>query len=341
MAATTPAPRPSDPDLVRLMVAAARLYHVHGLRQRDIGARLGISQARVSRVLQQAERQGLVTTVIAVPDGLDPELEEELERRYDLAEVHVVDLDPAVVDPAAGLGRAAARYLGEAGLSAEIVGYTSWSRTLQEMAGVVRFAGRPTTRYVVEMIGDLGSPLLQHAAARSTRAMARALGADAVFLRTPGVTSTPEIRAAVLADPHVRRALGLLDQVDVAFVGVGPAAVHSGLEPGESYFTDDQLAQARADGAVGQLDQRFLDASGAAVLTPLDDLVVGCTLANIGRARRRIVVAGGVEKHRPIEAALRGGWVDVLVTDRVTAAYLATAPPPQGPPQSPPQSPAP
>jgi DNA-binding transcriptional regulator LsrR (DeoR family) len=175
---------------------------------------------------------------------------------------------------------------------------------------------------VVEMLGDIGSPLLQHEAARGTLRLAQALGAEAVFLRTPGVASSPELRDAAAANPHVATALGLLGAVDVAFVGVGPADFHGPMQEGDNSFTGAQLQAARAAGAVAQLDQRFIDAQGRPVATPLDDLVVGVDLAQLRRAGRRVVVAGGRSKHEAVRACLAGGWADVLVTDVVTAEQL-------------------
>lgn len=308
---------------LRQLVIAARLYYVHGVRQREIAQRLGTSQAGVSRMLRQASALGLVQTVVAVPDGLHPQLEERLERAYGLAEVHVVELPKPDSDLPTVLGQAAARYLSEATVSGAVVGFTSWSRTLQEMAFAFPVGHRSPVHYVVEMLGDLGSPALQHAAARSTKAIASALGAEPVFLRTPGVVTTPQLRATALGNPHVQRALSLLDTVDVAFVGVGPAAVHSRLHAGESYFTPEQLHVLRAAGAVGQINQRFLDAAGRELITPLDELVVGASLRQVASAGKRVVVAGGEDKHAPLQAALLGGWVDVLITDLATAEYLA------------------
>ncbi len=318
-------PRGPGPERLRIMAVTARLYHVHGLRQRDIGQRLGMSQARVSRLLQEAAATGMVRTVVAAPEGLHCELEELLEERYGLDEVHVVDTGPAVEDLAPVLGRAAARYLGESGLSGQVVGFTSWSRTLQEMAHALAVVARPVAQSVVEMLGDLGSPLLQHSAARSTQAMARALGAEPVFLRTPGVVATPELRSTALRDPHVSRALELLEDLDIAFVGVGPPDVHSALRVGDRYFTPHQLSGVRTAGAASQLNQRFLDRAGGAVATALDQLVVGSTLQQVRNARRRIVVAGGPDKHEAIASALTGGWIDVLISDDATARFLAAA----------------
>lgn len=310
------------PNALRLTAVVARLYHVHGVRQREIGTRLKMSQAGVSRVLRQAEDLGIIRTVIAVPEGLHPELEEGIEREFGLREVHVVDVATGGPDVASVLGRAAARLLGDALVNAATVGFTSWSRTLQTMAFTLPEMPRTGTRHVVEMLGDLGSPALQHSAARSTQSLAAALGAEPVFLRTPGVVATPDLRVTALRDVHVQRALSLLDDLDIAFVGVGPPAVHSQLRAGDSYFSPDQLAQVRADGAVSQLNQRFLDEDGRALPTSLDELVVGSTLRQLTTARSRVVVAGGPDKQAPIAAALRGGWIDVLVTDLDTARSL-------------------
>jgi DNA-binding transcriptional regulator LsrR (DeoR family) len=152
--------------------------------------------------------------------------------------------------------------------------------------------------------------------------VARALDAEPVYLRTPGVIPSADVRKIALADAHVRAALKLMDTVDVAFVGVGPADFHGPLEAGDNFFTAQQLAEVRAAGAVGQLHQRFINAKGEAVQTPLDDQVVGITLAQLRKVRRKIVVAGGSGKHAALSAALAGHWIDVLVTDVNSAHYL-------------------
>jgi DNA-binding transcriptional regulator LsrR (DeoR family) len=130
------------------------------------------------------------------------------------------------------------------------------------------------------------------------------------------------LRHVALADTHIQTAVKLLDQVDTAFIGIGPADFHGPLEAGDNFFTAEQLAKVRDAGAVGQLHQRFIDRNGNAVETELDHLVVGITLEQLRKARRRIAVAGGAAKHHAIAAALAGKWIDVLVTDIHTANVL-------------------
>ena len=311
-------------DHQRLMAKVARLYHARGLRQVEIADRLQISQSRVSRLLQQAEDEGFVRTVVVLPKGLNPELEEELERRYSLSEAYVVDVVADDDEELTGdLGQAAASILANASMEAPTIGFTSWSRTLRAVVASLPPL-RSGTAHVVEMLGDLGPPTLQHESARSTQRLAQLTGAEPVFLRTPGVAASPEIRRALLEqDPYARQALELLDSLDLALVSVGNCTVAPPLRAGQNFFSDEQLAAARSAGAVAEICLRFLDSDGRPVATPGDDLVTGVTLEQLRSAKRRWAVAGGSAKHAAIEAALTGGWFDVLVTDTATARQLA------------------
>lgn len=312
-----------DVDRHRLMAKVARLYYSSGLRQVEIAERLRISQTRVSRLLQQAQDHGLVRTVVVPLLGLNAELEEEVERRYQVPEVYVVD---AVADTelelTAELGEAAAGILANIPVDVPVIGLTSWSRTLGSMIDSLGPLRTGSTT-VVEMVGDLGPPAQQHESTRLTQRLASLIGATPVFLRTPGVVATGQVREALVAhDGYVQQALGLLDALDLALVGVGSCDVVPPLQAGNRFFSTEQLREVAAAGAVGQICLRFLDARGAAVPTPLDDLVTAVTLDQLRSAKRRWAVAGGASKYAAIRAVLLGGWVDTFVTDIATARWL-------------------
>ena len=305
------------------MIKVARLYHTHGMRQTEIAERLKISQSRVSRLLTQAEGASVVRTVVAVPPNIHADLEEAVEQRYGVSEVHVVD---AVSDDAAELNRdlahAMAALLHDTSLEVSTLGFTSWSQTLRVMVEALQPL-RTRTQHVVEMLGDLGPPELQHDAARSTQRLASLTGAQPVYLRVPGVVPSADIKDLLVGrDAYTRQALELLDHLDLALVGVGACEVDPALRSGDNFFTDEQFAAMREKGAVGEVCLHFLDADGNPVDGDLDELVVGVTRHQLKSARLRWAVAGGSRKHAAIRAALAGGWVDVLVTDTGTAEYL-------------------
>jgi len=315
-----------DLDQQRLITKVAWLYHNRHLRQTEIAERLGISQSRVSRLLEHAAGMGIVRTTVVVPDGLHAELEGELEQRYELREAHVFDVnyghDANEHDLIGALGQLVAARLQANPLEADVVGFTSWSRSLRATVAALQPL-RSSARYVVEMLGDVGPVTVQHEAAHATQELAALAGAEPVFLRIPGVVATKEMREALLThDPNARKALHLLDSMQLALVGIGTCEIVPPLAAGENFFTADQFRHAAALGAVGQVNLRFITQDGTPVPSDLDELVVGVTLEQLRNSDRTLAVAGGPSKYVAIRAALLGGWVNALVTDLATARYL-------------------
>ena len=89
-------------------------------------------------------------------------------------------------------------------------------------------------------------------------------------------------------------------------------------------FTRAELDDLAERGAVGDMGLRFFNAHGEPVITPLNERVIGITLEEVKAAKRVVAVAGGARKISAIEAALAGGYVDVLITDHRTAERLLT-----------------
>ena len=322
---STPIAPPIDTDQLRLITRVAWLYHMRGLKQSEVADALDVSQSRVSRLLDAAVAQGIVHTTVRVPPGLQLELEHALQEAYGLRQVQIFDvLDPG--DEQAlrrELGQMLALYLREQPLEGDVIGFTSWSRTLRETVRTLDPSPGRAASFVVELLGDVGTPEIQHEAAEVTRQFARINGAKPRFLRVPGVTASAAMRATLLDnDAHALETLALLDKLDEALVGIGGCTVDPPLKPGDNFFTHEQFARAREVGAVGQVNLRFIDAEGNAITSELDDLVIGITLEQLRRCPRRIAVAGGPSKYDAIRGAIRGGWVNSLVTDVRTAEYL-------------------
>lgn len=313
------------PGARRMIATVAWLYHTRGLRQSAIAERLDISQSRVSRMLEQAVDLGIVRTTVVLPQDEQSVLEGEIESAYHLAEAHVFDLGDVRDEAQLGreLGQLLALHLQSSTMNAEVVGFTSWSRALHEMVRTLQPMPQASTRYVVEMLGDLGPPALQHAAAHNTQVLADLVGGEPMFLRVPGVMPSAQVRHTLLQhDSHARATMEKLDSLDLALTGIGAVGVVAPLRAGDNFFTEAQIEKVRKLGAVGEINLRYLAEDGEPVQTDFDDLIVGTTLTQLRRADRRIVVAGGPSKCRAIRAALVGGWVNVAFTDSVTARWL-------------------
>jgi DNA-binding transcriptional regulator LsrR (DeoR family) len=113
------------------------------------------------------------------------------------------------------------------------------------------------------------------------------------------------------------------DELTLALVGIGGLEPSALLEQSGNAICAAEAEDLRERGAVGDICFRFFDAGGRAVDSPLDARVLGIAPERLHAIPRRIGVAGGDQKYPAVRAALRGGWINVLITDAASAHRLA------------------
>jgi len=309
-------------DELRLMAKVARLYHGAGLRQVEITERLSIHQSTVSRLLQRAEREGIVRVTFSMPSGLHPELEDALQLAYGLREAVVVDAIDKEDQIVRDLGAAAAFYLETTLKPRDVVGISSWSAALLAMVEAMHPTPRAAGARVVQILGGIGNPGAEVHATQLTRRLANLLAGTATLLPAPGAVGSADAKRVMLKDRYVQEATALFPTVTLALVGIGAVEPSKLLASSGNVFSSEELASLSARGAVGDICLRFFDAAGTPVVTPLNDRVISMELQELKAVHRVVGIAGGKRKTAAIRGALEGGWVNVLITDRSTAERL-------------------
>jgi len=74
--------------------------------------------------------------------------------------------------------------------------------------------------------------------------------------------------------------------------------------------------------AAGDILLHFFNDDGNLVDTGFDNRVISMKLEQLVKVNRAIGVAGGSRKFKGIRGALRGHWINILITDRFTADRL-------------------
>lgn len=311
-------------ESLRMMTKVSHLYHSKGLVQTDIAKKLNLSQARVSRLLSAAEDNGIVRRIVFPPAGLFSDVERQLEEKFGLQQVHVVDaVGENEEELTESLGMALASVFHLMPIENRAIGFTSWSRSLRSFVYSLAPFPRVSANKIVELLGGVGQPALQHLATTATESLAKLTNSEPVFLRVPGVVSSPIMKQALLeGDIHARQAISEFAELDIALVGVGSAESSPHISEQSNFFTADQFKQARKAGAVGEINLRFINEDGEPVITELDELVIGISLEQLRKVDLKIGVSGGTSKRQATLAVARGKWVDVLVTDTETAKFL-------------------
>jgi DNA-binding transcriptional regulator LsrR (DeoR family) len=310
-------------DELRFISRIAQRYYVDGERQSSIARDLSLSQATVSRMLKRAHDEGIVRISLSTPQGTFPETEAALRGKYSISEAIVVDC----ADDRAGaimsrIGEAAAHFLETTIQKKEVIGISSWSQTILKMIDNVHPMSPARAKSVVQTLGGIGNPNVQKHATHVTTRLASLTGAEAIILQAPAVAESPEARKILLAENFVREATEQFDHISLAFIGIGALEPSDTLAQSGNTFAEHELRALAEAGAVAEISQRFLNTDGQQVKTHLSDRVIGITLEQLENVPRVVALAGGKKKTQAIDAALKSGTVDILITDRFTAKRL-------------------
>lgn len=308
---------------LRFIARIAHMYYIEGKRQSAIAEHLHLSQATVSRMLKRAHEENIVRISLASPEGTYTEAEAGLRQKYGLTEAIVVDCaedrQGAIMSR---IGEAAAHFLETTIQEGEVIGVSSWSQTILKMIGNIHPMRQGKARSVVQLLGGMGNPSVQKHATQLTTSLAQLTGGEPLILSAPGVAASREAKIVLLGDAYVRETMEQFRNISLAIVGIGAIEPSQMLADSGNIFSEAELSQLTAGGAVSEISLRFFDAEGRDVKTPLDERVIGMTTEELRAVPRVIALAGGQPKTAAIAAALKSGALDVLITDHFTADRL-------------------
>lgn len=299
---------------LKLLAEVATLYYEDELTQEEIARRLGISRSNISRLLTEARGKGVVEIRINYPWQTSPVLQTELVERFGLSVARV--LKSGGYDykrMLQGLGALAARYL-EGVIQERSIFAIGWGTAVYEVVSALR-PMRKMDIDVVQMIGAIGSgdPLID--GPELARVLANNLNGRFNHLHAPLIVGNAEVQQALLEEQQIAETLQTARKADIAVVGIGSVepSISSLIRAG--YIDEQELASICQSGAVGDICARQFDIRGQVLDIELNRRVVGIDCASLKEIKCVVGVAGGILKAPAILGALRGGFLDVLVTD--------------------------
>lgn len=110
-------------------------------------------------------------------------------------------------------------------------------------------------------------------------------------------------------------------RIDIAALTVGALRENSMLIQ-DSYFKLEDFHALREKGAVGVVGFWFYNIDGEIVDREFNERVMGIPLEEYKKIDLRIGVAYGEQKVRPLIGAINGGFINMVVTDVLTARRL-------------------
>jgi DNA-binding transcriptional regulator LsrR (DeoR family) len=306
-----------SPHELALMAHVARRYYLAGQTKSEIADELFLSRFKVARLLEAAQRCGVVEITINVPGDANADVARELEEALTLRRAVVVD-DPDGGPDAllSSLGEAAITVLADVVREGDRVGIAS-TRTMLAVRDAPRVKLPRCT--FVQLTGEI--PRDDAANVMSViRILTRQARGNAKVFYAPMVAADEAAWRSHMAQPEVRAAFAEFAGLDVVVTGVGSWA------PGLSIVYDNLPPQVReeaaAAGAIAEVAGIPLDTRARTVPGSARRRVVAPDVEVLMRARERIGVVFDPARTDALRLAARAGVITTIVTQRSNAEAL-------------------
>ncbi|MDR0353926.1 MAG: hypothetical protein LBI02_11510 [Opitutaceae bacterium] len=299
----------------------AKLYYIDHVSQPEVARLARVSQAKVSRLLAEARKRGIVRITVEAYEPRNRELEQALREQFGLENAIVAKTaEQATGDVArATVGLIGAPFVSGL-LPASGTLAIAGGRTVKELAD--RLPARDGRRLVVvQAMGGIDSSISEVDAMELGYSLVRRWGGRFMTLTTPAFVPSRTARDSFLAFPQIQAVWRRFEQADAALVGIGAMSDSAFVERG--VLTAEDLDKLRRTGAVGEICGRFFDHAGRECDTPWKNRVIGMDLSMLRKTPKVIAIAAGADKAQAVAAAARGGLIKTLILDEACAKTLA------------------
>lgn len=308
----------------RLMVKCAQMYYEENLKQGKIAEKLQVSKSSVSRILSSAKEAKIVKITVDNPiKNQYIKLEKELEKRFHLKEVIIVDSmsnEPEEIKKE--LAKAAAEYLQRIIKDGQTIGVT-WGTTLNKIKDYVKNDRKRDITFM-PLVGGIGETNVNIHPNSIALDLARKFKGDCKLLHAPSIVDDPARKDMFIQDKNIRNLFELMKKVDVSLMGIGYPLLNTSTLVESGYFTVEYIEKLEGAGAVADISSLFIDKYGKGDAFELNRRVIGIGLEDIRKIPLKIGVAGYIVKKEAILASLVGGYIDVLIVDENTAEAVLT-----------------
>ena len=311
-----------DPSREDLLADVARAYYLENRTQAEIARSLGISRSQVSRYLKDARELGIVQIRILTTDKYPSSLGMLLKDRYP----NLVDV---IISPHFGdtpeatrtiIGRYAANYFSELVQPGQVLAL-GCGRTLLATVQALKKRDVPGIS-LVQAMGNLGHEAYEIDYNEITREAAVVLGCRPTYVSAPAILGNGSGLATdfMKANPIVDQALSLARDADIFIVGLG--SMESDMVYTRFGLIQTEELEDLAGRAVGDICGRFFNIAGQPEPSRFDNRIVGIQLDDLRRGSFAVGVAGGWDKVAPLLAAIRGKFINVIITDEQTLTSI-------------------
>lgn len=322
----------SKDKYLNILSEVSSLYYEKNMTQSEIAEMMCISRSRVSRLLKEAKMQKIVTFKVKKIGKRSYGLENIIKRKYNLEDVFVINESfQNEIYPTANieyssinlLSKYAARYI-ENNLSSSMCIGMSWGRSVSNVVDNLSIQSKQNKKdiSVVQVVGSLLSDSCQVEQMGTVIKMVEKLNAKGYFLQAPLYFDDIDLKKALMKQRVISNVLNIAKSSDILLTGIGDMHYDSFSFMWHSFGSSNLLNELENNQGVGFICGQCYSIDGKPIKNDFNDHIMGINLEQVKKIPKVVAVAGGEKKGKAVLGALRGGYLDVLVTDRECVAGL-------------------
>ncbi len=319
-----------DPQIYRqstsLMMKTTFLYYEKGLSQSKISKKLNISISTVSRLLNNAKKEKMVSFVVDEKVLEVADLEEIIKEKFNLKDVIIARwmekrFTPEKDDIKKLVAFEGAQYIQRIIKDNDILGIT-FGRTMYHMINSFNPCKKTDTQFVT-LHGSLDKIHRDFNVDTLTERMAMSFGGKNYTIKAPGHANT-EYEAKMLInriDNH--EVFEKFKNVNIVVSGVGSFYPDmTSYLCNENYFSQKQLEELKEQKVYADVGLRLINEQGEECNTSLKNRTIRISYEDFKNIPTKIIIVSGEYKKYSVKAAVKGGLADVLIIDYDLAKSL-------------------
>jgi DNA-binding transcriptional regulator LsrR (DeoR family) len=298
------------------LLLVASLYYREGLPQSRVAKLAGISQANVSRLLNEARQKGLVQITVAPFTPRDENLEKELRSKFNLNKCIVIKTfyEQTADQFKNTLGHFAGPIISKL-IKPKTTVCVAAGRHINALTKEMKPVDSVFNTVFVQAIGDISPQIQENDAIEIARRLAKRWSGQYHRLQAPAITSDHESYKVFVAHEQIKAVLNYINNADIAIIGIGNPA--NSVFYGDEFSKPEKLADLKSQGVVGEICGHFIDEEGREFKTDFTDRIIGVNLAQLQKIPEVVAVTSGVDRAKAVRGSIRSGITTSLVIDNI------------------------
>ncbi|MBN2072994.1 MAG: hypothetical protein JW770_03495, partial [Actinobacteria bacterium] len=270
------------------MLRVAKLYYKDNLDLKAIADKFDFSVSKVSRLLKESRRAGLVRITIDEYSSHFNSIEEELEKKSGIDEVLI---SPAELNNEENIikniSSIAAEYFNRIIPGHKTFAF-SWGKTLSEMSKKI-ICNRTPDILLIPAMGGIGQIKADYNPNFIVKLISEKLNCNYLQLNSPIIVEQKGLKEKLLSEKSINEIIEKIRLSEVIFTCIGPLENNIRLLQ-SNIISREGFQELIKSKAVGEICGRFFNSGGDIANAELDNKTIGIEFNDFLKIKRKVAV---------------------------------------------------